>query len=92
MAPKPKPVVENKEEPHRMTKETVYYYGEGSEDYDFYGIYKKIYREYNYKYHGFMPWDSIIDDMHEMRYNINGYGDTIYMEYIDKTNFPRRED
>ena len=56
------------------------------------GIYKRVYRKYSYHY-----LDSTFKydqprDMLSRRFAITYRGDTVFIEYTDLTNYPRREE
>lgn len=78
---------------HKMINEIVVNYDTSETPYNHYGIYREIYRKYNYIY-----YDSVynigerLDDMHGRDYYVNEYGDTVLIIYTDYTNYPRRKD
>lgn len=78
---------------HRMIKEITVNYTKDDAPNKYHGIYKQVFRKYNYKYkdsvsHEVRP----VDIMHGIMYYINEYGDTVNIIYIDYTNYPRREE
>lgn len=56
------------------------------------GIYLRIYRKYNYKYTDSIEYYKNISDYTLLRYATSYRGDVVFMEYIDLTNYPHRED
>ena len=78
---------------HRMIKEITVNYTKNDAPNKYYGIYRQVFRKYNYKYkdsvsHEVRP----VDIMHGIMYYINEFGDTVDIIYIDYTNYPRREE
>lgn len=64
----------------------------GAEDYNRYGIYKKVYRVYNYTLGDTIYKSSSINRSHHINMFMSEQGDTLRMEYYDTSNYPRRED
>ena len=56
------------------------------------GIYLRIYRKYNYEYTDSFMNGRLISDFTEMNYATTHRGDTVFIEYVDLTNYPRREE
>ncbi len=56
------------------------------------GIYLRIYRKYNYEYTDSIEYYKNISDYTLLRYATSYRGDVVFMEYIDLTNYPHRED
>ena len=56
------------------------------------GKYKRIYRRYNYRYTDSIKGYIRTDDLHGIDYATTPIGDTVFMEFTDYTNYPRRED
>lgn len=81
------------EKERKMIKEIVVNYDSTDTPYMRHGIYREVYRKFNYAYH-----DSTYDigerlyDEHERDYYVNEYGDTVLIVYTDFTNYPRREE
>ena len=63
-----------------------------SDCYKKYGIYKRIYRKYNYEYTDSLEDMYGIDTQHVVHFATTYKGDTIFMEFVDYSNFPRREE
>lgn len=78
---------------HRQIGEYMVSYTEKDSLYKQYGIYKIIFKRYNYQYH-----DSTylggrqIDALHGWNCFKNEYGDTVCVIYTDYTKYPRREE
>ena len=56
------------------------------------GHYLRIYRKYDYKYSDSIMVGKLIRDYTIMNYATTYRGDTVFMEFIDLTNYPHRED
>lgn len=56
------------------------------------GIYLRIYRKYNYEYTDSFVDGKRISDYTEMNYATTYRGDTVFIEYVDVTNYPSREE
>ena len=76
----------------KLLKETIVWLYD-SDCYRQSGTYKRVYRKYDYHY-----TDSIENGMHInndntlFEYAVTYRGDTVFMEYTDLTNYPRREE
>lgn len=78
---------------HRMIKEITVNYKKTDSPNARYGLYKEVFRKYNYPYKDTLyVGGKRIDRMHGVDYYANEYGDTVKFEYTDYTNYPRRED
>lgn len=78
---------------HRMIKEITVNYKKTDSPNARYGLYREVFRKYNYHYKdSSRHWVRHIDKMHDIDCYINEYGDTVKFEYTDYTNYPRRED
>ena len=76
-----------------MIKEISVNYTKDDAPYKYQGIFRQVFRKYNYKYkdsvsHEVRP----VDIMHGIMYYINEYEDTVSIIYIDYSDYPRRED
>ena len=56
------------------------------------GVYKRIYRRYNYGYSDSTIGYYRTDYLHGVKYATTLNRDTVFMEFTDYTNYPRRED
>lgn len=56
------------------------------------GIYKRVYRKYNYHYSDSIEGGTHLSDYTMLDYAVTYRGDTVFMEYTDLTNYPRREE
>lgn len=56
------------------------------------GIYKRVYRKYNYSYVDSTKGYIRFNNFYGMEYATTPKGDTVFMEFIDYTNYPRREE
>lgn len=83
---------EKKKDVRKMLREEVIEYNASYGEYQREGIYKKIIRTYNYPYKKVVTYWNYVDRFHCERVHINEYGDTVKIEYIDTSNYPRRED
>ena len=56
------------------------------------GVYKRIYRRYNYGYADSTIGYYRTDNLHGVKYATVLKGDTVFMEFTDYTDYPRREE
>lgn len=77
--------------PHsKLLKETwVWLYD--SDIYKREGTYLRIYKKYNYHYSDSIMAGRLIRDYTIMNYATTYYGDTVFMEFTDLTNYPHRD-
>lgn len=76
-----------------MIKEITVNYAKDDTPNMCHGIYKQVFRKYNYEYKDSVSQEvRPVDVMHGIKYFVNEYGDTVSITYIDYTNYPRRED
>ena len=85
--------INSKPEARKMLRETVVDYQSSDSIYKYYGIYKQVFRKYNYSYvDSFIAKDIRIDAAHGIDYFINEYGDTVCINFIDYSGYPRRKE
>ncbi len=85
-----KPTYRHIEPRAKLLKETwVWLYD--SDVYKREGTYLRIYRKYNYHYSDSIMIGKHIRDYTLMNYATTYYGDTVFMEFTDLTNYPHRD-
>lgn len=74
----------------KLIKETVVNYSDTSEEFRRYGIFKRVYRKYDYPCSDSVYGGYQVNDTISVACYTNDIGDTIYEAYINTSNYPHR--